>query len=176
MYLADIKETFVDFPDNHSLAVIVFFEGCTHNCKGCQNPLLQTTSIKDYYSKDDVVKKIDTYCKRCNTDKIVLSGGDPYFNKHECMYVVDKLINLNYEVCVYTGYTVDKVEEFYEHYDYKKPTYLKCGGYIEDLTVNDSGKTEEKLTLISSNQRFYKTVDNKFKIISEANVLYFQGK
>lgn len=173
MYLADIKETFVDFPDNHSLAVIVFFEGCTHNCKGCQNPLLQTTSIKDYYSKDDVVKKIDTYCKRCNTDKIVLSGGDPYFNKHECMYVVDKLINLNYEVCVYTGYTVDKVEEFYEHYNYKKPTYLKCGTYREDLHVPEWGKTEEKLVLVSTNQAFYKLEGNEFKIVSEANVLRF---
>ena len=175
MYISDIKETFLDFPDNYSLAVIVFFEGCIHNCKGCQNPLLQTTNVRDYHDKEHVVKIITDYCKRSGTDKIVLSGGDPFYNKRDCLYVIDKLMKLDYKVCVYTGYTIDKVNEFYNGTNYRRPTYIKCGNYREDLTVPNSGKTEEKFVLVSTNQAFYKSEGNEFKIISEGNVLHFRG-
>lgn len=173
MYISDIKETFLDFPDNHSLSVIVFFEGCIHNCKGCQNPLLQTTNVRDYHNKEHVVKMIMNYCKRCHTNKIVLSGGDPFYNKRECLYVIDKLMEEGYDVCVYTGYTIDKVNEFYCGTEYRRPTYVKCGNYREDLTVSNSGKTEENLVLVSTNQAFYKSEGKEFKIISEGNVLRF---
>ena len=50
--------------------------------------------------------------------------------------------------------------------------YLKCGKYDEKLKVQ-SGKTDEKFTLASTNQRFYKLIDNEYKQISKENVLYF---
>lgn len=173
MYLSDITETFLDFPDNHSIAVIVFLEGCIHNCKGCQNPLLQNTRIEDFVNKENLVSKILNYCKRSGTDKVVLSGGDPFYNKRDCMYVIDKLVESNIQVCVYTGYDINKVEEFYSSSKFNKPQYLKCGSYREDLKVTDYGKTEEKFVLVSSNQKFYKLEDNEYKLISDENVLYF---
>ena len=172
MYLVDIRETFLDFPDNKSLAMLVFFAGCSHNCRGCQSPLLQKVDNYTPIAKEAVVAKILGFREQSRTDKIVLSGGDPFLFHDECMYVIDRLVENGLEVCVYTGYTVDNINEFYKGTSYRKPLYLKCGRYEEDCKVQ-SGKTAEKFTLASTNQRFYKLIDDEYKQISEDNVLYF---
>lgn len=174
MYLVDIRETFLDFPDNKSLAMLVFFAGCNHNCKGCQSPLLQKVENYTFLPKESVVDSILSYREHSRTDKIVLSGGDPFLFKDECMYIIDKLIENGLEVCVYTGYTLDKVNEFYNENIYRKPLYLKCGKYEETLKMLSS-KTEEKFILASANQRFYKLLNNTYKQISIENILYFNN-
>lgn len=172
MHLVDIRETFLDFPDNKSLAMLVFFAGCNHNCKGCQSPLLQKVENYTPIDKESVVANILSYREQSRTDKIVLSGGDPFLFKDDCMYVIDKLVDSGLVVCVYTGYTIDKINEFYKNSSYKKPQYLKCGKYEEEHKVQ-SGKTAEKFVLASTNQRFYRLVGNEYQQISKENVLYF---
>lgn len=172
MYLVDIKETFLDFPDNKSLSMLVFFAGCKHNCRGCQSPSLQKVENYTFFTKESVIDKISSFGELSRTDKIVLSGGDPFLFKDECMFVIDKLVGSGLEVCVYTGYTIDAINEFYKDSNYKKPLYLKCGKYEEEHKVQ-SGKTAEKFTLASTNQRFYKLIDNEYQQISKENVLFF---
>lgn len=173
MYLVDIRETFLDFPDNKSLSMLVFFAGCKHNCKGCHSPLLQKVKNYTFSSKESVVANILGFREQSRTDKIVLSGGDPFLFKDECMYIIDKLVENELEVCVYTGYTIDEINNFYKDSDYRKPLYLKCEKYEEEHKVQ-SGKTAKKFTLASTNQRLYKLIDNKYEQISKENVLYFK--
>lgn len=177
-YVSEIKETFTDFPDTESIAVIVFFEGCVEGCKGCQNPLLQCRNNDDLTSMEDLINKIEDHCRRSNTKKIVFSGGDPYYyggDVSAVMSTVSELQRKGYEVCVYTGKTFAVMENLFDYYigEFKKPKYLKCGPYRESLRQKDMGKTDEKFVLASSNQDFYEFVDGKYKKISKDGVLCF---
>lgn len=189
LYLNSIGETFSDFPDPNSLAVIVSFYGCTFNCKGCQNPGLQEKDPECAVSWFNVFNDIKNYCARCNTKKVVLSGGDPFCRDikedlNDMLLLVSTLQTNGYTVCVYTGSTIEAVEEIYKDattinyipdYGYTKdggriplsfnecvftptpPRYIKCGTYREDLRDKDMGKTDLKFTLASKNQAFYES-------------------
>ena len=167
MYVSDIKETFLDFPDDESLAVIVFFYECSHSCPNCQNKELQTIP-KDGINLDieEVVKMIIDRCKRSSTNKNIIK-------------LIDYLEARGYVICTYTGYTVDVINKFYNVYESShkenvhKSSYLKCGLYREDLRDFSSGKFNDKFVLASTNQAFYKLINNRYEQISKGHTLYF---
>ena len=180
MYVSDIKETFLDFPDDESLAVIVFFYECSHSCPNCQNKELQTIP-KDGINLDieEVVKMIIDRCKRSSTNKIVLSGGDPFAHPNNIIKLIDYLEARGYVICTYTGYAIDAINKFYNAYESShkenvhKSSYLKCGLYKEDLRDFSSGKFNDKFVLASTNQAFYKLINNRYEQISKGHTLYF---
>lgn len=175
-YVSDIRETFNDYPDSESIAVIVFFEGCNEGCRGCQNPSLQLRNDRDFINQNDLIPKIEDRCKRSNTNKIVFSGGDPYYVYGDIfgvMYVISELTKKGYDICVYTGKTIEVMNNLFEIYDNKlvKPKYLKCGPYREDLRQKDMGKYDDRFVLASSNQNFYENINGVYKAISKNGVL-----
>ena len=159
--LVEISETFSDYPDFVSLAVIAFFEGCSHNCKGCQSPELQKVKEENKKSLEECFEKITDRCKRNDTNKIVLSGGDPYDSGKPILKLISKLQESGYEVCVYTGYDLLEVLSFYNEKDLRFPSYLKCGVYREDQLNDTFGKSNDKFVLVSKNQAFYKWSDKE---------------
>ena len=183
LYLNSIGETFSDYPDSESIAVIVSFYGCTFNCKGCQNPSLQKKEKEFALDENTVFSKIRTQCDRSNTDKIVLSGGDPYCmdNKDDLsdmINLISDLQNHGYNVCVYTGSTIDAIENLYKDHSSTPPLYLKCGTYQEESREKSFGKDSSRFVLVTKNQAFYRSFseDNRiyhFKKISQDNTLFF---
>lgn len=174
MKYAEIKETFLDYPDNESLSIIIYFTGCSWACLFCQNKELQDINSGKFISVEDLAIKIKTYAKRVGTDKIVFSGGDPFYQYEELV----ELLNLleDFDICVYTGYSIEEVTGFLEAFNCKKPPlYIKCGAYREDLRDPNMGKTDSQFVLASKNQAFFKW-DGLRKLyyqISEGNVLKF---
>ena len=192
LYLRNISETFQDFPDNESLAVIAFFYGCSHYCKNCQNKDLQLYQEGlTPYSLQEVYEAIISSCERSHTKSIVLSGGDPYCDlipgvQEDMLALISTLENEGYEVCVYTGYDIDYVNSLYNPLFYytssrssnppmpvfwKKPSYVKCGEYKEDLRDEKMGKYEKEFILASKNQRFYCREEDNFIPMSNSNVI-----
>ena len=83
MRFKEIKETFLDYPDNESWAIIVFFTGCAWKCKNCQNKELQDINAGEDINVEVLSDQIKQFAKRSGTNKVVLSGGDPFY-QHEC--------------------------------------------------------------------------------------------
>ena len=192
LYLKKLSETFQDFPDNESRAVIAFFYGCSHFCEDCQNKELQRYSEECTPSSlEDIYEKITDYCARTNTKNIVLSGGDPYCDivpgtQEDMLALISTLEIEGYTVCVYTGYNIDYVNSLYEPlfyrkdgtpYDpempvfWKKPSYVKCGTYKKDLRDPAMGKYDDRFVLASTNQRFYCREDDEFIPMSDTHVI-----
>ena len=98
-----IEETFLDYPSPDDTAVIVFLPGCSHKCLGCQNPDLQQLH-EEYSEKEskDIIERINNMCLRCDTNKLVLSGGDPL---NPCNRKLSKLIceelGKEKDICIY---------------------------------------------------------------------------
>jgi anaerobic ribonucleoside-triphosphate reductase activating protein len=161
-----LDRTFIDFPDDCSDAVIVFLNGCNHNCSDCHNlDFKKFIPFESYIVLEDILFLANKHPK---TDKIVLSGGDPLHPEHikETEELIRKLKEIGFKICIYTGYEKDFVQLNLT----KKVDFIKCGVYINSRK-QQSGKDNEKMVLASDNQNFY---DGDFNKISENGILYWQ--
>lgn len=181
MYINEIKETFLDYPDDSSLAVIVFFEGCFWNCKDCQNKTLQKQNPEHKYHVIDAATIILDSLKRSKTNKLVLSGGDPFYNSNCAIRLIDYLSSRGIDICVYTGYSIDQILSLYEKYEIAnqvgmhKPLWIKCGVFREDLKDPNMGKFADKFVLASTNQAFFKLNEKgEYVQMSNKNVLNYE--
>ena len=161
--------TFIDYPTVDDWAVIFYFAGCCNNCSNCQNRELQNPDykggmiIQDEEGLYNLVKEI---CKKQDTTKIVLSGGDPLYPANR--EIVKNFLNkygFLYDICIYTGYSIDDVKEF----GIQNFKFIKCGRYDETYK-QISEKTEDHIQLASTNQNFYNA---KYEQLSQNGILKF---
>lgn len=158
----NIEVTFTDYPDDVSLAVIFYMNGCEHNCTDCHNKELQ----KEKTYPVNIIDKIIDYCNRNKTNKIVLSGGDPLYKTN--IDLTNKIIDMcknNYDICIYTGYNIDYAKKVL-HLGFK---FIKSGKYIPELKQK-SIKNDDYIQLASSNQEFY---NKNYMLISNKGRYYF---
>lgn len=166
-----LKTTFLDYPDNESEAILIFIMGCRHFCKNCQNSEFK---YKDYnigtkkIEVKELFSEIESLANRINSNKVVLSGGDPLYE-----YNVDdvrKLLKLGkskYDFMIYTGHSMNYIKK--SMIDGFK--YIKCGIYQEDKKQT-SEKTDDYIKFASSNQNLY---DANYFQISENGIYYFNN-
>jgi organic radical activating enzyme len=153
--------TFLDYPDDESHAILVYMMGCDHNCNGCQN--IQFKNFE--YSKNTIklnmnsfLKKLNIFEKKYQTNKIVLSGGDP-LSKYNINFTKSFLnVNLKYEICIYTGYDIEYVNKN----NIDNFNYIICNPYDLNKKIK-SEKTNEYFQLASTNQQIY---NDKKQVIS----------
>jgi organic radical activating enzyme len=170
-----LSTSFLDFPSPSGIAVILFFEGCDFSCPNCQNKYLQKhgdNSILLSTLYDHIISySIKNYAKQ-----IVFSGGDPLStrNRNTCFEILHFLNKHEYKICIYTGYSIDEIKKF----DNEIPlyTYIKCGIYDESKK-QESKKTDEYISLASTNQELYYKTSFGLNKISKNGIYYFnKGK
>lgn len=172
-YILPLTTSFLDYPDNHSLAVVVYFAGCTHNCSGCINPELQNFEYEKaekvtWNNRWALKTSIQLACKSNHTNKIVLTGGDCLHpDNYKFTQYLLKSLSKNYDFCIYTGYTL---------YDFLKreinpnrAKFIKCGKY-DETQKQQSRKTDDYIQLASKNQEIY---DSDYNLLSEDGRMYF---
>ena len=160
-----VSTTFIDYPSDDDDAIIVYFYGCEHNCEGCHSKDNQNFIEYDYKDVINEIKKLN-YFK--TYDKIVLSGGDPLFPKHEKQtnMLIKELLSMGFLICIYTGYPINIVKKklLYE------VDFIKSGVYIKSMS-QESGKWDWGMSLASKNQNFF---DGKFNQLSTDGKLYWR--
>lgn len=161
--MMNLQNTWLEYPDNSSLAVIWYMNGCNHNCPGCSNPELQSF----FKYEDNWEEILDNYMTRSKTNKLVLCGGDPLFEKN--IPYTKKILEKNiYDVCIYTGSLYSHIPEDILKLNWK---YIKCGAF-DAKHYRPSKKTENELILASPNQIMYKKIDRvEAEIISNNGIV-----
>lgn len=158
--------TWTDFPTKSDCAVIVYFAGCKNDCPGCQNLELQNPDSGIKIDWRDLAEAIKSEAEKAHTNKIVFSGGDPFYQPTtELDNLICHLVARNYEVCIYTGVGIHEI-----HFKFPFATYYKCGKYDEQNKEKDWGKFSNKMVFATKNQRLY---NKDCKQISVDNVYYF---
>lgn len=136
------EESIVDGP---GIRLVIFTQGCKHNCKDCHNP--ETHSFQGGYLID-INQIIQMIKENPLLDGITLSGGEPFEQAYECSLLAKKVRGLGLNIVTYSGYTFEellKVEKF-------------RGLLLEtDLLVDGRFEINKKSTLLpfkgSTNQR-----------------------
>lgn len=136
------------FLSNSTLSVTLWFTGCEHNCKGCQNKSLQEFDMNGL-ELDFIKKELED--RRILCDWVVLSGGDPYHqNNREILEIIATFSKkLNYKTFLYTGYKIDKYIKCID--------YFKTGKYVENDNIDQFyfASTNQELWCMKSFKKIY---------------------
>ena len=163
--------TFLDYPDNESISALIRLIGCDHNCNKCQNPQLRDYNYQDgkEFSPEEIIPEFHSLCDRLETNKIVLSGGDP-LSKHniEWTKTLLDLSSKNFDYCIYTGYDIDWIVE----HDIKGFKFIKTGIYVSSLSKVPV-KTNDFMRLASMNQCLY---NSDLELLTIDGILRFKNK
>ena len=156
-----------DMNNGEGLRVVLWLSGCSHHCKGCQNPQTwnENSGIEfDSSAENEIFEEL----KKDYIAGITFSGGDPLHenNLDEVLNLVNKIHLLlpNKTIWLYTGYTWESImysriphplnhtaEEFL-HWNQRNEIVSKCNVLVD-------GRYEEPLKDVSlhwrgsSNQR-----------------------
>lgn len=144
---ADLQsDSIVDGP---GLRTVIWTQGCSHNCPGCQNPQTHDFNGGGLVDLELVKEAIDELEYQTG---ITFSGGDPMFQPYACTDLAAYCKKKGYNIWVYTGFTYEELMKLSEN----KPIYREFLNYI-DVLVDGKFKEEEKnLNLLfrgSNNQR-----------------------
>ncbi len=98
-----INESIADGP---GIRLVVFTQGCSHNCLGCHNPHTHSYDSGELIDTDKLVSDV-----RSNhlLDGITLSGGDPFEQAEACSVLAAEVKRLGLNVITYTGYTYEQL-------------------------------------------------------------------
>lgn len=136
------EESIVDGP---GIRMVIFTQGCKHNCEGCHNPESHPFTGGELIEVDEIINRV-----KANPllDGITLSGGEPFEQSEECSILAREVRKLGLSVVTYTGYTF---EEILKNEDFKKLL-------LETDTLIDGKFEIEKKSLLlqfrgSKNQR-----------------------
>ncbi|MSU02176.1 anaerobic ribonucleoside-triphosphate reductase activating protein [Tissierella pigra] len=97
------EESIVDGP---GIRLVVFTQGCKHNCVGCHNPSTHSFNGGSLIEVDNIVKMVK---ENSLLDGITLSGGEPFEQALECSILARKVKSLGLSVVTYTGYTFEQM-------------------------------------------------------------------
>lgn len=98
-----VEESIVDGP---GIRLVVFTQGCNHNCIGCHNPESHSFSGGKLI---DIEEILDMIKENPLLDGITFSGGEPFEQAIGCSILAKKVKELGLNVIVYTGYTFEQI-------------------------------------------------------------------
>lgn len=126
------------------IRAVLFVSGCTHGCKGCQNPI---TWDKDSGLKFDEGAKEELFneLRKDYVSGVTISGGDPLaiYNRNDVMELIRELKDRfpDKTIWVYTGYEYDDLlneTPLFANDLLNSIDVLVDGPYIEELRSVDN--------------------------------------
>jgi anaerobic ribonucleoside-triphosphate reductase activating protein len=98
------KESVVDGP---GLRFVIFVQGCTRQCSGCQNP---DTWDFDGGQEMDTGEILDQIGEGRLIRGVTFSGGEPFEQAGACALLAERVKALDRDIVVYTGYTFEELQ------------------------------------------------------------------
>ena len=92
--------------DGDGIRTVIWFQGCKHHCKECQNP--ETWNFDGGMEVD--IEDIKEQLKKLKYQTgITLSGGDPFFQASAAAEIAKFAHSIGLNVWTYTGFTYDEI-------------------------------------------------------------------
>lgn len=124
--------TTADIANGKGFRVVLWVAGCSHRCKGCQNPETWDFEGGKYFD-EEALEKVYELLDKPYIKGITFSGGDPLEPQNYCLIChLAKWVKMRYpdkDVWAYTGY---KYEYISKHYSLNNIDVIVDGPYEED--------------------------------------------
>ena len=89
--------------------IAIWTVGCSKHCKKCSNPELWDANGKKDVSADRILRFVTDIMEKETVDGITFTGGDPFEQPNDLLYLVEKLHPLCKDILIYTGFTEDSL-------------------------------------------------------------------
>ena len=134
--------------DDPNIRTVVFFQGCSKNCKGCHNP----STHKRGAGKNVSVGDLHTLLRHeARNKRVTISGGEPLEQREALSELLRLLKKDNFEICLYTGRQLEDVP----YHVLMNTDYIKVGGFVSE-------KVDPRLHFVgSSNQRMFRVKEGR---------------
>ncbi|WP_429163491.1 anaerobic ribonucleoside-triphosphate reductase activating protein [Desulfitispora alkaliphila] len=142
--------------DGTGLRMVVWAQGCKHNCPGCHNPETHSFNGGIEVYTEEILAEFDSNPLLTG---ITLSGGDPFEQAEACAILAREVVKRGKDVWTYTGYTIEEILKL------KKNGWLELLYYTDVLVDGPYIEQEKNLQLDfrgSANQRL---VDVKREVL-----------
>ena len=132
-----VKITSPDICNGNGMRVTIWFSGCQHNCKGCQNKWLQDYSKgKDF--DGSAISEVYRQVAKPYINGITLSGGDPLYQDEESLKTLADFVKEFKEVFpekdvwLYTGFKLQDIADGIDALTICRQEVLKHVDYVVD--------------------------------------------
>ena len=99
-----VPESVVDGP---GIRMVVFCQGCPHQCVGCHNPHTHDANGGESTTTEDILAQ---FVARPHLKGITLSGGEPFVQAAACAELAQKVQQTGKQVLVYSGYIWEELQ------------------------------------------------------------------
>jgi len=144
IYLNSIADN-LSASDGPGNRLVVYLQGCEIKCPGCHNQNTWDIQLGKRYEVEhlalEIISKTNKYARN-----ITISGGEPLYQEHATINLINILSKADINICLYTSYDFDLVPSSIKD----RIQYLKTGSYINSLIDTTNGYFG------SSNQQFWK--------------------
>ena len=135
--------------NGEELGMTVYFQGCSHHCKGCHNPETWEFGKGKYCLQDVLIKIRDYFLSTPFAKRLTLSGGDPLDNPHDVQGIVSRMRDVfpNIKIWLYTGYVIEELDEKRKDLC-KQFDVVVDGPFIEelrDITLPFRGSSNQRI-------------------------------
>ena len=121
---------------------------CHCNCPGCQNQHLKEYATLTMSVEELLAKVLDNPLHQ----GLILGGLEWTEQLEELRTIVEIFLNQDLQICVYTHLHLEKVVRLFPEWLGRAGLYLKCGEYVEGLSVPT---ISQGVLLATSNQCMY---------------------
>lgn len=157
-------ESVVDGP---GIRLVIFFQGCPHQCEGCHNPKTLDPLAGEVYDIEDVKEEITA---ARGITGVTFSGGEPFLQTEALAELVKFTKTLDLHVVIYSGYTYEellasvakepKIEEILQDAD-----ILIDGKYIKDqrdLSIAFRGSRNQRIINLPASRQSGRVVTQPY--------------
>lgn len=147
--------------DGTGLRMVLWCQGCRHNCKGCHNP--HTHNFKDGFlvSIEEIKQQIDN--NKLNTG-ITFSGGDPMEQPEELLEIAKYCKDKNLNIWCYTGYLYEDILNDSKKYELLKYIDVLVDGKfileLYDIDLDFVGSSNQRIINVRQSLK-----DNKIVLL-----------
>lgn len=153
--------------DGEGLRLVVFAQGCFHDCPGCHNPASHSFQGGQLTDEEKILERIR---RNPLLDGITYSGGDPFFQTEEFLSLSrairkEFLLRDDFTIMAYTGFTFEELMS-------KEELYLPLLREIDILVDGRFILEEKSLDLPFIGSRNQRILDVRLSLKENRPVLY----
>lgn len=151
-----------DFVNGEGVSVSLFLQGCPFHCEGCHNPETWNPNGGTPREENELINEIlDKISANGIQRNLSILGGEPLdtYNKIDFLNLLFKVVKQKYpdiKICLWTGYTIDKVLEMHLGNILTTIDYLIEGPFIleeRDITLKWRGSRNQNIYNMKTGER-----------------------
>ena len=156
--------TFDSIVDGPGLRMVIWTQGCIHNCKECHNPQTHDLCGGFDVETEEIVNKMKTLKLQKG---ITLSGGEPFLQQEALTQIAKEAKKNNLDVWAYTGFTLEQLLDANNASKFKNLNLLKeidvlVDGkfeiYKKDFTLKFRGSSNQRVIDVQKTLKLKKIV------------------